>query len=68
MKGKFPDILNNPRHGEAARKLYDDAQEMLDRIIEEKWLTANAVFGFFPASAVGDDIEVYADADARPRC
>lgn len=64
MKGKFPDILNNPATSEAARPLFDDAQRMLDRIIEEKWLTANAVFGFFPANAVGDDIEVYAD-DAR---
>lgn len=61
MKGKFPDILNNPASGEAARKLYDDAQEMLDQLIKEKWLTANGVIGFFPANAVGDDIEVYAD-------
>lgn len=64
MKGKFPDILNNPATSEAARPLFDDAQAMLDRIIEEKWLTANAVFGFFPANAVGDDIEVYTD-DSR---
>jgi 5-methyltetrahydrofolate--homocysteine methyltransferase len=63
MKGKFPDILNNPTSGETARKLYDDAQEMLDRLIEEKWLIANGVIGFFPANAVGDDIEVYRDAD-----
>jgi 5-methyltetrahydrofolate--homocysteine methyltransferase len=63
MKGKFPDILNNPASGEAARKLYDDAQEMLDRVIEEKWLTANGVIGFFPANAVGDDIELYRDDD-----
>ncbi len=61
MKGKFPDILNSPTTGETARSLYDDAQAMLDRLIEEKWLTANAVFGFFPASAVGDDIELYTD-------
>ena len=61
MKGKFPDILNNPASGEAARKLYDDAQEMLDTLIKEKWLTANGVIGFFPANAVGDDIEVYTD-------
>ncbi|WP_425577439.1 methionine synthase [Nocardioides endophyticus] len=61
MKGKFPDILNNPTTGETARALYDDAQAMLDRLIAEKWLTANAVFGFFPASAVGDDIELYTD-------
>ena len=51
MKGKFPDILNNPTTGEAARKLYDDAQEMLDRVIEEKWLRANGVIGLFPANA-----------------
>jgi len=61
MKGKFPDILNNPASGEAARKLYDDGQDMLDRLIKEKWLTANGVIGFFPASAVGDDVVVYTD-------
>ncbi len=61
MKGRFPDILNNPASGEAARKLYDDAQQMLDTAIKEKWLTANGVIGFFPANAVGDDIEVYTD-------
>ncbi|MCV7280988.1 methionine synthase [Mycolicibacterium flavescens] len=61
MKGRFPDILNNPATGEAARKLYDDAQEMLDTAIKEKWLTANGVIGFFPANAVGDDVEVYTD-------
>ncbi|MFC7503733.1 methionine synthase [Nocardioides sp. CPCC 206347] len=63
MKGKFPDILNNPASGEAARRLYDDGQDMLDRLIKEKWLTANGVIGFFPANAVGDDIEVYADEE-----
>jgi 5-methyltetrahydrofolate--homocysteine methyltransferase len=61
MKGRFPDILNNPASGEAARKLYDEAQEMLDTLIKEKWLTANGVIGFFPANAVGDDVEVYTD-------
>ncbi|WP_242665669.1 methionine synthase [Mycolicibacter algericus] len=61
MKGRFPDILNNPASGEAARKLYNEAQQMLDTAIEEKWLTANAVIGFFPANAVGDDVEVYTD-------
>ncbi|BBX69758.1 methionine synthase [Mycolicibacterium psychrotolerans] len=64
MKGRFPDILNNPASGETARKLYEDAQEMLDTLIKEKWLTANGVIGFFPANAVGDDIEVYTD-DSR---
>lgn len=61
LKGSFPDILNNPATGEVARKLYDEAQEMLDRIIEEKWLTAKGVIGLFPANAVGDDIEIYTD-------
>ncbi|MCW2497908.1 vitamin B12 dependent-methionine synthase activation domain-containing protein, partial [Jatrophihabitans sp.] len=60
MKGKFPDILNNPASGETARKLYDDAQRMLDTLIEERWLTASGVFGLFPANMVNnDDIEVY---------
>jgi 5-methyltetrahydrofolate--homocysteine methyltransferase len=61
MKGAFPDILNNPSSGPAARKLYDDAQEMLDKIVDERWLTANGVVGLFPANSVGDDIEVYLD-------
>ncbi|MFC8500939.1 methionine synthase [Pedococcus sp. NPDC057267] len=61
MKGRFPDILNNPATGEAATRLWRDAQEMLDRIIEERWLRAEGVIGLFPANAVGDDIEVYTD-------
>ncbi|BBY83299.1 methionine synthase [Mycolicibacterium pulveris] len=61
MKGRFPDILNNPATGETARKLYEEAQTMLDTLIKEKWLTANGVIGFFPANAVGDDIEIYTD-------
>ena len=61
MKGKFPDILNNPTTGDAARKLWDDGQAMLDRLIEERWLHAHGVIGLFPANAVGDDVEVYAD-------
>nr|WP_030484323.1 methionine synthase [Nocardioides aequoreus] len=61
MKGRFPDILNNPATGEVARKLYDDAQDMLDRMIAERWVTANGVVGFFPAASDGDDVVVYAD-------
>ncbi|MGQ0586362.1 MAG: methionine synthase [Gammaproteobacteria bacterium] len=61
LKGRYPDLLNNPASGEAARKLWADAQAMLDRLIAEKWLTANGVCGLFPANAVGDDLEVYAD-------
>jgi 5-methyltetrahydrofolate--homocysteine methyltransferase len=61
LKGRYPDILNNPTTGEAARRLWEDAQQMLDRLIEERWLTASGVIGLFPANAVGDDIEVYTD-------
>ncbi|GAA5121717.1 methionine synthase [Alloalcanivorax gelatiniphagus] len=63
MKGAFPDILNNPTSGPAARKLYDDAQAMLDQVVQERWIRAHAVVGLFPASAVGDDVEVYLDDD-----
>ncbi|WP_374969067.1 methionine synthase [Terrabacter sp. BE26] len=63
MKGSFPDILNNPASGPAARKLFDDAQAMLDQIVEERWLTANGVIGFFPANSTGDDVEVYLDEE-----
>jgi 5-methyltetrahydrofolate--homocysteine methyltransferase len=66
LKGRYPDLLNNPASGEAARKLWADAQAMLDRIEAEKWLRASGVCGLFPASAVGDDIEVYAD-ESRAR-
>lgn len=63
MKGRYPDILNNPATAEEARRLLDDANRMLDLIEREKWLTARGVAGFFPAASVGDDIEVYADED-----
>ncbi|MGJ9412363.1 methionine synthase [Aeromicrobium sp. CF4.19] len=64
MKGKFPDILNNPATGETARKLYDDAQTMLDELIEGRWLRASAVAGIFPANQVGhDDLELYTDGE-----
>ncbi|MGY1771036.1 methionine synthase [Blastococcus sp. SYSU D00813] len=62
MRGRFPDILHNPASGEAARKLYADAQAMLDRVVGERWLRASGVFGLFPANRVGgEDIEVYTD-------
>jgi len=61
LRGKFPDILNDPRQGDEARKLFGDANRLLDRIISEKSLTANGVVGIFPANSVGDDIEVYSD-------
>ncbi|MGY1858244.1 methionine synthase [Modestobacter sp. SYSU DS0290] len=62
MRGRFPDILHNPTTGDAARRLYADAQEMLDRIVDERWLRASGVFGLFPANQVdGEDIAVYTD-------
>jgi 5-methyltetrahydrofolate--homocysteine methyltransferase len=66
LKGTFPRILNDDKYGEAARALYDDAQAMLKQLIAEKWLTANAVVGFWPANSVGDDIELYTD-DTRAK-
>ncbi len=62
LKGRFPDILKDERFGEAARKLYQEAQELLQEIIRNRWITARAVVGIFPANAVGDDIEIYGDA------
>ncbi|MBS43553.1 MAG: methionine synthase [Nocardioides sp.] len=61
MKGRFPDILHNPATGEAASKLYADAQAMLDRIVEEQWLTARAVYGFFPAASEDGDVVTFTD-------
>jgi 5-methyltetrahydrofolate--homocysteine methyltransferase len=62
LAGRYPKILQDEVVGEEARKLFADAQAMLKKIISEKWLTANAVFGLFPANAVnGDDIEIYVD-------
>lgn len=61
LAGKFPKILDDDVVGEAARGLYADAQAMLKRMIAERWITAKAVIGFWPANAVGDDIAVFAD-------
>jgi len=66
LKGRYPKILNDEVKGEEARKLYADATEMLDKVITEKWLSAKAVVGLFPANAIGDDIEVYED-DTRAK-
>jgi len=65
LKGVYPAILEDDRYGDAARNLYADAQAMLTRIIDEKWLRARAVIGFYPANASGDDIEVYAGEERR---
>jgi 5-methyltetrahydrofolate--homocysteine methyltransferase len=65
LRGKFPNLLNDPKIGEEARKLFVDANKMLDRIEKEKLLRANGVIGFFPANSVGDDIEVYESIDRK---
>lgn len=68
LAGKFPAILEDEVVGETASQLFADAQAMLERIIEEKWLTAKAAFGFWPASRVGsDDIAVFADESRTER-
>ena len=62
LAGRYPKILNDEVVGEEARKLFADAQAMLKRIVEEKWLSAHGVIGLFPANTVSaDDIEIYAD-------
>jgi len=61
LAGAFPQILDDAVVGEAARNVYRDAQAMLQQLIAEKWISANAVFGLFPANSVGDDIVFFHD-------
>jgi len=61
LKGHYPQILNDEKQGEEARKLYAEANEFLDEIIDKKMLKANAVFGIWPANADVDDIILYED-------
>jgi 5-methyltetrahydrofolate--homocysteine methyltransferase len=61
LAGRFPNILEDEVVGTEATKLYQDATEMLDKIVRENWLEANAVIGLWPANSVGDDIEIYTD-------
>src|SRR5216683_2439308 len=65
LTGRFPAILDDPKVGEVARSLYDDARKMLDLIIKGNWFKAQATIGFWPANARGDDIAVYADDTRR---
>ena len=57
MRGRYPAILENIE----ARKLFDDAQKLLSQILQHRWLVARAVYGFFPANSIGDDVELYTD-------
>ena len=61
LKGRYPKILEDEKQGPAARQLFDDAQAMLKKIIEERWFAPKAVIGFWPANTVGDDIRLFAD-------
>jgi 5-methyltetrahydrofolate--homocysteine methyltransferase len=61
IKGQFPQILDDPNRGEAARSLYADAQRMLGNMVQEGWLNPRGVVGFWPANAKGDDITVWTD-------
>ncbi len=65
LKGMFPEIFNDPAVGETARKLYIEANEMLDEIVEKKMLRANGVIGLWPANSEGDDIVLFADASRK---
>jgi 5-methyltetrahydrofolate--homocysteine methyltransferase len=66
LVGRYPAILEDDIVGEAATNLYKDARAMLKQLVEEKWVTANGVIGFWPANADGDDIIVWAD-EARTK-
>jgi len=61
MKGSYPKILKDPTRGKEASKLFADAQAMLKKIVDEKWLKANAVIGIYPAKGNGDDVVVFED-------
>jgi 5-methyltetrahydrofolate--homocysteine methyltransferase len=65
LAGPFPKILKDEVVGTEAVRVYADAQRMLKRLIEGRWLTANAVIGLYPANSVGDDIELYTDESRR---
>jgi 5-methyltetrahydrofolate--homocysteine methyltransferase len=58
LRGRYPAILDHPKYGAAARALFHDGRQLLERIVREKLLTARGVYGFFPANSVGDDVEI----------
>ena len=61
LRGRYPAIFDDPTVGKHARELFDDAQKLLERICSEKLLTARGVYAFWPAKAIGDDVEIYTD-------
>ena len=67
LRGRYPAIFDDPIVGPQARELFDDAQALLDKIRAEKLLTAQGVYAFWPAKAVGDDVEIYTDETRNER-
>ncbi len=67
LRGRYPSILQHATYGEQARKLFDDAQDLLAKIVKQKSLQARGVYGFFPANAVGDDVALFTDESRRER-
>jgi 5-methyltetrahydrofolate--homocysteine methyltransferase len=67
LKGKYPRIFDDPQVGEEARKLFADAQRLLDEIVMQKLLRARGVYGFWPTHAIGDDIAVYGESSKSKR-
>ena len=65
LRGVYPKILQHEKHGEEARKLFADAQELLEKIVAGKLIAARGVYGFFPANRVGDDVELYTDESRK---
>jgi 5-methyltetrahydrofolate--homocysteine methyltransferase len=61
LNGKYPAIFNDPVKGEEARKLFEDAQQMLQRMLDQKMVTAKGVIGLYPCNSIGEDVEIYAD-------
>jgi 5-methyltetrahydrofolate--homocysteine methyltransferase len=67
LRGRYPAIFDHEKYGEQARKLFADAQGLLDQMIAGNWIQARAVYGLFPANAVGDDVEIYTDETRQSR-
>ena len=65
MRGRYPDLLKDPVRGPAAQELFENAQELLSQIVDQKLLTAHAVYGFYPANSEGDDIVLYTDTNRK---
>jgi len=61
LKGAYPRIFDDAKYGEQAKQIFEEANQLLDRVIAEKWLVAKGIYALFPANSVGDDVELYTD-------